>query len=78
MESNFKFDNILNEPKCSSIIKGNYCPMDKFYYLTENDFNQPTDNRVLKSVVEDIYGGDNFEDYCQYIFELLEEEGYYD
>jgi hypothetical protein len=47
-------------------------------YLTESDFYPPSDNRYLESHVEDINGGDNFVDYCEYIFELLEEEGYYE
>lgn len=46
--------------------------------LTEVDFYPPSDNRTLKSNVKDIYGGDNFADYCEYIFELLEEEEYYE
>jgi hypothetical protein len=48
------------------------------YELTEQDFYPPTDSRVLQSFVEDINGGDNFTDYCKYIFDLLEEEGYYE
>lgn len=48
------------------------------FELTEIDFYPPTDNRVWKSYVEDIEGGDNFADYCEYIFEILEEENYYD
>lgn len=51
---------------------------DEHFYLTEKDFYPPEDNRVLKSYVEDVEGGDNFADYCEYIFDLLEEEGYYD
>lgn len=46
--------------------------------LTEKDFYTTSDNRYLESYVEDIDGGDNFADYCEYIFELLEEEGYYE
>jgi hypothetical protein len=46
--------------------------------LTEASFYPPSDNRYLESYVEDIDGGDNFASYCEYIFELLEEEGYYD
>lgn len=45
--------------------------------LTEVDFYPPSDNRVWKSGVKDIYGGDNFGDYCEYIFGLLDEEEYY-
>lgn len=49
-----------------------------FNYLTNNNSYSLSDNRVLESYVEDIDGGDNFADYCRYIFDLLEEEGYYD
>lgn len=47
-------------------------------YLTEEDFYPPSDNRVLKSNVRDIVDGDNFADYCTDMFELLEEEGYFE
>ena len=47
-------------------------------YLTKKDFYPPFDNRILESYVEDINGGDNFADYCEYIFKIYEEEGYYD
>lgn len=48
------------------------------FELTEQDFYAYSDNRVLESYVEDIDGGDNFADYCEDFFELLEEEGYYE
>lgn len=51
---------------------------ESYDYLTEENFYQPSDNRVLKSYIEDISGGDNFADYCKYIFDLLEEDGYYE
>ena len=51
---------------------------DQYDYLTEIDSYSPYDNRVLKSYIEDIDGGDNFVDYCEYIFELLEDEDYWD
>ena len=55
--------------------------------LTESDFHflnnrledhiyQSSDNRTWKSNVEDIYGGDNFADFCEDYFELLDEENY--
>lgn len=50
----------------------------KNHCLTEQDFYPPEDNRVLKSYVYDINGGDNFSDYCGYIFSVLDEEEYYD
>jgi hypothetical protein len=49
-----------------------------FDYITEDCFYKQCDDRCLKSYVRDIRGGDNFADYCEYIFELLEDEGYYE
>ena len=48
------------------------------FELSEQSFYFQTDNRALESYVEDIDGGDNFADYCEDFFELLEEEGYYE
>lgn len=61
---NYDFSDILNE--------------QYIFELSEQDFYFQNDNRVLESYVEDIEGGDNFADYCEDFFELLEEEGYYD
>lgn len=63
----YSIDNILNE-------------LDRQVddCLSEISFYTTFDNRVLKSGVKDIYGGDSFADYCEEFFELLEEEGYYD
>lgn len=63
----YDINKILNELKKQS-----------YDYLTEESFYPPSDNRTWKSNVEDIDGGDNFADYCGYIFKLLEEEEYYD
>ena len=60
----YDFSDILNEQDITE--------------LTEQDFYTTSDNRYLESYIEDIDGGDNFADYCEYIFELLEEEGYYE
>ena len=46
--------------------------------LTEIDFYLPSDDRTWKSNVEDIEDGDNFADYCEYIYELLDEESYFE
>lgn len=46
--------------------------------LIEEDFYPPTDNRYWKSNIRDIAGGDNFADYCEYIFKIYESEEYYD
>lgn len=65
MKNEYSFEDIVNEQYL------NKC-------LTEADFYPPSDNRCLKSNVKDIVGGDTFADYCEYIFDLLEEDGYYD
>lgn len=64
MNNKYHFDDMINE-------QYNGC-------LSEMDFYPPSDNRTLKSNVKDIAGGDNFADYCEYIFGLLEEEEYYE
>ena len=46
--------------------------------LTEQDFYPPSDDRVWMSNVKDIDDGDNFADYCQEFFSLLDEEEYFD
>lgn len=46
--------------------------------LKESDFYPPSDDRVWTSNVEDIDGGDNFADYCKYIFDILDEEEYWE
>ena len=48
------------------------------HILREHDFYPPTDNRTWKSNVRDIAGGDNFADFCEYFFELLDEEEYFE
>ena len=48
------------------------------YTLTEIDFYPPSDDRTWKSNVIDIYGGDNFTDFCEEFFELLDEEEYFE
>lgn len=51
---------------------------DTDFCLTEKDFYPPSDNRTWKSGVRDVRGGDNFADYCEYFFEVLDEEEYFD
>ena len=46
--------------------------------LTEQDFYPPSDDRVWISNVEDIEDGDNFADYCEEFFEMLDEEEFFD
>jgi hypothetical protein len=46
--------------------------------LVEEDFYPAHDNRTLQSYIRDVRGGDSFEEYAEYIFDLYEEEGYYE
>lgn len=73
------FDNILDDELCEYL-----CEFEG--YELDADDSSDIDDRYFeqyksiywKSGVEDIVGGDNFIDYCTYIFGILEEEGYYD
>lgn len=40
--------------------------------------NFVVDDRTWKSNVRDICGGDNFADFCEEFFEMLDEEEYYE
>ena len=44
----------------------------------EYALNQCSDDRVWKSNVEDINGGDNFADFCEEFFEMLDENEYWE
>ena len=60
------------------ISKNDNLAKNDYFCLEEDDFNQCYDERILRSYVEDIDGGDNFADYCEYIFEVYEEENCYE
>ena len=60
----------LNE-KIDYLINNNFC-------LTESDFYPPSDNRNWLSNIIDIDGGDNFADYCEHFFEMLDQEEYFE
>ena len=47
-------------------------------YLIEEDFYFSSHDRCLESYIEDIDGGDNFADYCEDMFKLLEKEEYFE
>ena len=51
---------------------------DELDELSEQDFYPPSDYRFWTSRVRDVDGGDNFAEYCEYFFEMLEEEEYFD
>ena len=77
----------INSIKKTKTYKELLFELNKSYYeyltnkgqcLSEKDFYPAQDNRTLTSYIEDIEDGDNFADYCKYIFDLYEENGCYD
>lgn len=84
MNDNYMIEDLTNEEYYELLImKGDISKNDNlskndYFCLEESDFYPPSDNRVLKSYIIDIYGGDNFADYCEYIFEVYEEENCYE
>ena len=48
------------------------------YILTEQDFYPPSDNRTWNSNVKNINGGDNFTDFCEEYFKMLDEEEFFE
>lgn len=64
MNDRFTYEDILEEQSC--------CPIEF------DDLSVNTDDRVWKSYVEDIDGGDNFADFCEEFFEMLDEEDYWE
>lgn len=69
--------------QCSIFIDENYMWEDYAWTdddlrLEDSDFDAPLDDRVWKSLIEDIEGGDNFVDFCDEFFKMLDEEGYWE
>lgn len=60
---------------CKCIYECEFGYEDENYQQLIEEYD---DNRYWKSMVADINGGDNFVDYCSYIFDVLEEEGWYE
>lgn len=78
MNNNLELDNMLGEQGFhledeDYLADGDCYPTDT-YNVDCPLFNE----RTWKSNVEDIDGGDNFADYCEYFFEMLDEEEYFD
>jgi hypothetical protein len=61
---NNKNDNIAPQ------LKG----LDDEYEITEKDFYPPEDTRLYNSYIEDIYDGDNFDDYIKWFYECYGDE----
>lgn len=68
----------INLNRFPNLMDEDYVWLNDNSCLTERDFYPPSDNRTWKSNIEDINGGDNFVDYCEYIFNLLEKEEYFE
>lgn len=69
---------LINLDSCPIFIDEDYVWTNDDFYLEESDFYPPPDNRVWKSNIEDIEGGDNFADYCEEFFQMLDEEEYWE
>lgn len=52
--------------------------IEEDFYLTEESFYPPADNRCLQSLIEDVNDEDNFIEYAKFIYDLYEDEGYYE
>ena len=71
-------DDIFAEQHYNHLTRSNFLFRKSDICWTEEDFYPLSDDRVLTSYIEDIDDGDNYADYCKYIFDLYEAEGYYD
>ena len=47
------------------------------YILSEEDFYPPSDDRTLKTNIDELYDGE-FAEYTEYIFNLYESEDWYE
>ena len=64
-----------NKNKGEIIVKNKWELND---ILTEEDFYPPSDDRMLTSYIEDMKDEVSFVEYAKYIYDLYEEEGYYE
>ena len=69
MNNTYKLKHILNQQDCY---------LEDEFYEIYNDTYHLEDKRVWTSNIEDIYGGDNFADFCVDYFKLLEENEYFE
>ena len=51
---------------------------DEKLCLKDSDFYPPSDDRVLRSYIRDVCEDNNFREYAEYIYDLYEEENYYE
>ena len=69
---------LINLDDCPIFINEDYMWAYDYFRLKESDFYPLSDDIVWKSNIEDIEGGDNFVDYCEEFFKMLDEEEYWD
>ena len=69
----FDIVNECEKTKSSDESDLKYNP-ENYYELSEKDFYPPEDKRVFRSGVNDIAGGDNFEDYAEYFYNNYADE----
>ena len=48
------------------------------FFIDDRTWTSSSDDRTWTSNVRDIVGGDNFVDFCEEFFELLDEEEYFE
>ena len=65
-----KINNELNDNE--------FCLKDSDFCLKDSDFYPPSDDRVLRSYIRDVCEDNNFREYAEYIYDLYEEENYYE
>lgn len=58
--------------------KINYELESELNELTKESFYPPADTRTLHSLIEDIDEDNNYLEYAEFIYDLYEEEGYYE
>lgn len=76
-KENYENQNEVSETKHIE-KEENFCLKDSDFCLKEESFYPPADNRYLQSLVEDINDEDNFVEYAKFIYDLYEEEGFYE
>lgn len=77
MDNNYALNKMLDEQELFWDDEES-CSTDDDFCLTEEYTCPLIDNRVWKSNIDDIDGGDNFADFCEEFFEMLDEYDYWE
>lgn len=70
--------NIYEIQKKLNKIQNKTHKKDSEFCLKDSDFYPPADTRMLCSLIEDIDEENNYLEYAEFIYDLYEEEGYYE